>query len=336
LLNEGHAKGSMVLRVLGDKLELREFTVFGAVAFARNGKMPDDLEQRSIVIELHRRKADDIVEELRPDRCQALERIARMAARWCEDHRAEVAEADPDMHGLINRVADNWRPLFAIAEVVGGDWPERVLAAAEALAPRESESIGPMLLSDVRALFDAKGAGDKIPSAHICEELAAMEGRPWAEWKGGKPITANQLARLLKPFRIAPENMRMGDHVQKGYQRHQFEEAWATYLAPVSARGENEPLHRYKADETRVSDAFRSATRENLVAAPKSQKPASNGDCSGVAVEMGGGPDDGDACAHCGFPGTLLEAYDNGHEVRLHRDCIDQFMADALAHETPA
>jgi hypothetical protein len=49
LLNEGHCKGGSVWRVLGEKLELREFSVFGAMAFARNGKLPDDLEQRSII-----------------------------------------------------------------------------------------------------------------------------------------------------------------------------------------------------------------------------------------------------------------------------------------------
>jgi putative DNA primase/helicase len=47
LLNEGHCKGGTVLRVLGESLDLREFGVFGAVAFARNGRLPDDLEQRS-------------------------------------------------------------------------------------------------------------------------------------------------------------------------------------------------------------------------------------------------------------------------------------------------
>jgi putative DNA primase/helicase len=63
LLNEGHCKGASVMRVLGDKLELREFAIYGAAAFARNGAMPDDLDQRSVVIEMQRRKADEPLEE---------------------------------------------------------------------------------------------------------------------------------------------------------------------------------------------------------------------------------------------------------------------------------
>src|SRR5262245_2963511 len=82
LLNEGHCKGGKVLRVLGDKLELREFAVFGAVAFARNGRLPDDLEQRSIVIEMQRRRADEPLADLREDQCDSLHRVARMCARW--------------------------------------------------------------------------------------------------------------------------------------------------------------------------------------------------------------------------------------------------------------
>jgi putative DNA primase/helicase len=32
LINEGHCNGATVMRVLGDKLELREFSIFGALA----------------------------------------------------------------------------------------------------------------------------------------------------------------------------------------------------------------------------------------------------------------------------------------------------------------
>jgi len=156
LLNEGHCTGGTVLRVLGDKQELREFSVFGAVAFAANGRLPDDLEQRSIVIEMQRRRADENVSELREDRCEHLTSLARMCARWADDVGADVAGHDPDMAGLINRDADNWRPLFTIADLIGSDWPSRARDAPAALAPRDCESMGPMLLGDIKAVFEAR------------------------------------------------------------------------------------------------------------------------------------------------------------------------------------
>ena len=41
--------------------------------------------------------------------------------------------------GLDDRAADCWRPLLAIAELVGGDWPERARAAALALSGGEAK-----------------------------------------------------------------------------------------------------------------------------------------------------------------------------------------------------
>jgi Protein of unknown function (DUF3631) len=337
LLNEGHTKGATVLRVLGEQHELREFAVYGAVAFARNGKMPDDLEQRSIVVELQRRKAEDEVDALRPDKCGALDQLARMAARWTQDHQVEIATADPDMRGLINRVADNWRPLFAIAEVIGGDWPSRILAAAQVLAPREPESIGPMVLADIKVLFDSQGAGDKLSSEGVCEKLAEMEGRPWAEFgKARRPISKNRLARILKDFKIVPDNVRVGDRVVKGYLRHQFEDAWASYLAPVMPRGVNEPLHRYNADEIRTSATFQIATGGSDVAVGKFEKRNNDGHCSGVAVGEGGRPgeeaEEPHICTLCGAGpnGRALQFCCVGDQapVWLHDgECQDRYMA---------
>ena len=99
LLNEGHCKGGTVLRVLGEKQELREFSVFAAVSFSANGRLPDDLEQRSIVIEMQRRRADEGVPELREDRCEPLQNLARICARWADDVADFIRDHDPDMGG---------------------------------------------------------------------------------------------------------------------------------------------------------------------------------------------------------------------------------------------
>jgi hypothetical protein len=43
------------------------------------------------------------------------------------------------------------------------------------------------------------------------------------------------LARLLKPFGIAPEGMRICDETPKGYQLGRFTDAFARYLPPQGA-----------------------------------------------------------------------------------------------------
>jgi putative DNA primase/helicase len=323
LLNEGHCKGGTVLRVLGDKLELREFSVFAAVAFAANGRLADDLEQRSIVIEMQRRRADEDVTELREDRCEQLQNLARMCARWADDVVDIIRDHDPDMGGLINRLADNWRPLFAIADAIASDWPDRAREAAFALGPRENESIGPMLLADVRTTFDEKSI-DRISSAELCEALNAMEGKPWGDWKG-KSLTPNQLARLLKPFSIVTNTtIRVGSKTAKGYHRHQFEELWQRYLAGQEVY---ERSQGNKADEMDASCTFQKVTEKSDVTFQRSEKPPSNGDCYRVTDENGIGPSSGTSvaqkCSQCGKDGAELEAYYGEASAWLHRGACE-------------
>src|SRR5262249_56400903 len=72
----------------------------------------------------------------------------------------------------------------------------------------------------------------KMASADLVDHLAKIEGRPWAEWKAGKPITQNALARLLKPFKVTPGTIRLdSDHTPKGYKREDFEDAFERYGA---------------------------------------------------------------------------------------------------------
>ena len=61
-----------------------------------------------------------------------------------------------------------------------------------------------------------------------------MEDRPWPEWKSGKPLTQNALARLLRSFGIYPDTIRIGETTAKGYLLSQFKDAFDRYLnSPV-------------------------------------------------------------------------------------------------------
>jgi Protein of unknown function (DUF3631) len=140
------------------------------------------------------------------------------------DNAADVRGIDPQMPpGVFNRVADNWRPLLAIADRAGSEWPRRARIAIERAGARE-QSICELLLADIHTIFAERGT-DRLTSAELVGSLVALEGRPWAEWKAGKPISADGLARLLARFAIGPETMRVGDRTPKGYQRIQFDDA---------------------------------------------------------------------------------------------------------------
>ena len=50
--------------------------------------------------------------------------LARKLARWIKDNTGDWVSARPSSmpRDVYGRLADNWRPLFAIAEAVGGEW----------------------------------------------------------------------------------------------------------------------------------------------------------------------------------------------------------------------
>jgi hypothetical protein len=83
------------------------------------------------------------------------------------------------------------------------------------------------------AIRDIIGDLEEISSKRIVDELARIEGSPWAEWRKGrhrKPITQNALARLLKPHNVSPIDVGPEHYRRKGYKRAQFERLFQAYL----------------------------------------------------------------------------------------------------------
>jgi hypothetical protein len=120
ILNSGHRCSGSVIRTVGDDHEPRQFGTYAACAIAMIGKLPGTLADRSIMMELQRRLAGEPIEPFRLDRTEHLDLLASKAARWAADNADRVRAADPVTPSCVfNRVADNWRPLLAIAELVG-------------------------------------------------------------------------------------------------------------------------------------------------------------------------------------------------------------------------
>ena len=71
---------------------------------------------------------------------------------------------------------------------------------------------------------------ERLSSRDLCAALVALEERPWAEWRRGKELTQNALARLLKPFGIRSRKHRFGDDPRNGYAREDFGDAFDRYL----------------------------------------------------------------------------------------------------------
>jgi hypothetical protein len=243
ILNSGHTRQGKVARIEGDgaNRETRVFSTWAPKAIALIRSLPSTLEDRSIKIVLHRKRPDSVAFRLRLDRLADFEPVRRRACRWAVDHMDILIGADPVVpDGLHDRAADNWRPLLAIAEAVGGKWPDAARRAARQISGHSSDfedELSTELLRDIRTLVRDLGT-DRVASRWITENLVFMEGRPWAECVHGKPLTQNRLAWYLRPFEIQPESVRFEDGTRKGYLVADFAEAFTRYLSDGTEQAE--------------------------------------------------------------------------------------------------
>jgi putative DNA primase/helicase len=211
ILNSGHRSDGTVTRMVkqGDEWVPKDFSTYSACAISLIGGLPETLHDRSVQVRLRRRTADEKISSLRTDRVD--DGLARKSARWALDCRDAYANAvlDPEMPPEItNRAADNWRPLFAIADVIGREWPQRLREIAVnvvLLEAGEDPSTGAKLLQDIRVIFRDR---EWITTASLVSHLQRLE------W----PIRSGKsLAIMLKPYRIEPRQERRGVNVERGY-----------------------------------------------------------------------------------------------------------------------
>jgi putative DNA primase/helicase len=286
IINSGHDKKlAFTTRCVGDDFEVRFFSTWTPKALAIIGESWDKkgtLPDRSIIIRMPRKKQSEVVERLRHFDGSELK---RMCIRWAGDHVRELENAIPEIPASLNdRAADNWEPLLAIADLIGGDWPERARKAAIALSGIEerSDSLNTELLADIREILKEHG-GEYISTKELIEKLCADDDAPWASYNRGKPITARQLAKRLRDFEITVnQTRRIGKLTVKGYKCNQFSESFERYLTDTPAVSVTQSQTNSGAG---FSDISISHTPNN-VADEKTLEPNTDAGCDLVTDEI--------------------------------------------------
>jgi hypothetical protein len=245
IFNAAHDReGARIPRCVGDDHHIEVFNVFGPKLLAMIGKPPVTMVSRSIVIQLRRKTADEVVEPFRATRIRnAVEPLRRKWRRWALDNvEALRSNDDPVMPAgfPVNRTSDNWRPLIAVADLAGGDWPGRARRAASEMAQglrmSDDQSVGITLLHDVRAIFREQGDPDTLSSEEMVTALRTMTERPWADWGRGRGLSVYDLARMLRDFGSEPMGLRsratrLGERTGRRWHRADFVDAWSRYPA---------------------------------------------------------------------------------------------------------
>jgi hypothetical protein len=243
LLNAGYKRGASIPRCVGPRHEVRSFKVFAATALAGLGDLPDTVMTRSVIIRMKKRRADERVEPFRSREHEAPgHAIRNKLAEWAFLVGADVGAAWPKMpDGIVDRPAEVWEPLLAVADAAGGEWPQRAREACVALVKVAADrrvTLGIRLLADLRTIF---GEADALPTSVILERLCNPEqsgldvDAPWSDLHG-KPLAERALAAMLKKYDIHSTKVKRGGRALQGYRREPLHDAWQRYLPALSPK----------------------------------------------------------------------------------------------------
>ncbi|MFF8541484.1 DUF3631 domain-containing protein [Streptomyces werraensis] len=242
-LNAGHRRTGVTYRCIGDggNQTVQAFPSYCAVAVAGLGSLPDTILSRSVVIRMRRRARNERVEPFRARIHEAEGHALRdRLAAWAEQARDQVMGAWPEMpDGVTDRPADVWEPLLAVADAIGGHWPQRAREACVTLVKaskaNDKGSLGVRLLTDLR---DHVMVGiDRLPTVAILDRLNALDDAPWADLNG-KPLDNRRLSRMLAEYMtadnepITSRNIKTAGSVLKGYYASDLHDAWQRYCPP--------------------------------------------------------------------------------------------------------
>jgi Protein of unknown function (DUF3631)/VirE N-terminal domain len=247
-LNAGYKRGAKFMKCVGQgaDISVKKFPAFCPKALAGIDRcLPDTVLDRSLPIELVRQSHQEKAERLRDREAKAITAPLRAELEALAQQPGVIESlrsARPVMPSeLHDRAQDISEPLAAIADLAGGEWPEKGRAALIRLfsGQEEETDINVKLLADIRRVFDDKGA-DKLPTKELLDALVAVEdGAPWAQWWSDAlnhdkvQIAASSLARKLKRYKIKPRTIKIDGHEEsaKGYHRADFESVWKRYLS---------------------------------------------------------------------------------------------------------
>ncbi len=210
---------------------------------------------------------------------------------------------------------------MAIADLAGGEWPERARAACKALAGDDDDaeaSLGVRLLTDLKAIY-----GSDVIALHtetIIERLCAFPEAPWSDYFGRR-VTPRDIAKLLKPYGVSSKTVRESGAAadaptRKGYHADDLRDAWSRYVQPTgderhkgntgnSAAHDAEHVTDVTDDPSQGEHAQRfdqeRDRRDGRDGTPPLIDPLANGyvPCAACSRSLPYGAEPGDICAPC-------------------------------------
>lgn len=301
-INGGFEPHGGVLRCVGDDNDVQRFSTHCPVALAGinvQKKLPSSTVSRCIVISLDRAMGNEIQDEdIYTDLLhkQDLLTAGRKLARWASDNVDRISKLKPKLpHGVRNRMADKWSPLFAIAEVLGGIWPERAIMALYGQVDLSEPTKSQLLLSDIHEVMK-ENLNTNIGTIDLIDRLCQLDESPWREYNfkeydlDKRKISSRQLSNLLKEYKIHRGTVRVGNNTVKGYKGKDLNAAYERYLSDKGVTQEKKVTRSQSTQDVGCSD-YGKVTRDIDVTDTEMLRSPLNDGCDPVTHNRtGAGP----------------------------------------------
>lgn len=214
VLNEGFtAEGSTLA---GSPGSYREMSLFAPVVMAGMGRLPDALHTRSIRIPMRKSGDHGKLEEYRGRKVKfEFNQVKTSLSRWSRSTGPALELLFPEIP-LKDRDADKWEPLFAIAEMAGGDWLKRVARAARLLERDDAGDDIPMsvrMVRDIETYIEEHDLTDK-DNVHTADLITGLLDLDWDE----RFVRPRAIAKVVGEFGIESKNVRTSKGLAKGYR----------------------------------------------------------------------------------------------------------------------
>jgi hypothetical protein len=223
-------RGTPVPRQVGNSTVF--FNPFGPKIIGLIGlALSRQLISRSIICKIVPKLTEEKVEDFNHCDDATFEELRRKLMRWSMDNLERLKEAKPVLPpGFNNRLAANWRLLFAIADLAGCGEQARA-AAIKLSSTRPEASEGKRLLAAMEPICSKH---KMFGSDELQQLLTADKDSEWVDYRGHGPITQREIALLLDPYEIHPRVIHPspGKSV-RGYKAEWFADAFRRWLPSI-------------------------------------------------------------------------------------------------------